>query len=390
MTIRPQEVATVVVDGRRFDDWESVMVQHRWAEAFPIFRFTAAERDPVARLWERLQFRPGDECAIYLGGQLAISGVILLRQASYDANSHGVMLQGVGTTWYAARGSIIDKTSNFDNHTFQQAAMKVIAPFGVGVKIIGALNATPFKRLQCEPGETLWNFLERIARPRGIVMGSDHRGNLLLIGDHAYTPTATLVEGDNILRCQATISREAMFSDYVVRGQTAADDSQHGKDASEQEALVKGIIKRYSPLLTPAEQPVWNLGEIADRAKNESVWHEGTEVRANITAQGWFNPDTNGLWRAGDQVTVNSPMAMLNGMALKIEAVTFTQEDKAGTLTSLELCAPWLLKDRGDFNVGRLKGLLDQPADPTTSQTPPATPQSSDVPAPPPDTLSSA
>jgi prophage tail gpP-like protein len=59
----------------------------------------------------------------------------------------------------------------------------VIAPFGVGVKTIGTLNPTPFARLQVEPGEKLWDFLERIARPRGIVMGSDHLGNFLLIGE---------------------------------------------------------------------------------------------------------------------------------------------------------------------------------------------------------------
>jgi prophage tail gpP-like protein len=384
MTIKPHEVATITVGGRRFDDWETVFVQRRWAEAFPIFRFTAAERDPIPTLWDRLQFKPGDECAVYLGGRLAVSGVILLRQTAYDANSHAVMLQGVGITWYAARGSILDKTSNFDGMTFEQVAHKVIAPFGIKAVPIGKPNPTPFVRLQCEPGETCWNFLERIARPRGIVMGNNNKGNFLLIGDHSYKPVATLVEGDNILRCQATISKEAMFSDYVVRGQTAAGDPQWGRNASEQEALAKGTAKRYSPLLTPAEQPVWSLAEIADRAKNEAVWHEGTEVRASVTAQGWFAPG-GGLWQEGDQVMVYSPMAMIN-MAMKIETVTFTQDDKGGTLTTLELCAPWLLKDRGDWNVGKV-GIPQAPADATPNQGAAETPKAASVAEGYPDTL---
>ena len=385
MTIKTEETATVVVQGRRFDDWESVFVQHRWAEPFPIFRFTAAERDPIPNLWEKLQFKPGDECAIYLGGHLAISGVILLRQTSYDANAHGVMLQGVGTTWYAARGSIIDKDGNYDDHTFEKAATRAIKPFGVGLKIIGKLDATPFKKLQVEPGETLWNFLERIARPRGVVMGSDHQGNFLLIGDHGYPISAQLQEGHNILRCQCTISKEAMFSDYIVRGQTAGGDEKQGRDASEQEALAKGTAKRYSPLLTPAEQPVWNQAEMAARAKNESVWHEGTEVRASITVQGWFMPGGGGLWRTGDNISVYSPMAMLN-MGLKIETATFTQDDKGGTTTQLELVAPWLLKDKGDFNVGK-PGAPVAPGDAKPNQEPPATPSDGKVSAAPPLTL---
>lgn len=386
MTIKPEETATIVVRGTRFYDWESVFVQHRWTEAFPLFRFTAAERDRPATLWEKLQFAPGDECAIYLGGILAISGVILLRQASYDANAHGVMLQGVGMTWYATRGSILDEKGNFDGQTFEQVARKVIAPFGVGVKTIGTLNAEPFKKLQVEPGENLWNFLERIARPKGIVMGSDHLGNLLLIDNHSSPVSAELVEGDNILKCQATISKEAMFSDYVVRGQTPADDSQHGRQASEQEARIKGSAKRYSPILTPAEQPVWNIGELQDRAKNEAVWHEGTEIRASITVQGWMMPG-GGLWRAGDLIAVQSPMAMLN-MGLKIETATFTQDNNSGTLTTLELVAPWLLKDKGDFRVG--VGVPPAPPGNATSDTqPPATPSAAKVADPPPVQLSS-
>lgn len=385
MTIKPQEVATVVVQGRRFDDWQSVFVQHRWTDAFPIFRFTAAERDPIPTLWSRLQFKPRDECAIYLGGHLAIAGVITLRQTAYDASSHGVMLQGVGLTWFAARGSIIDKTSNYDDQTFEQVARKVIAPFGVGVQTIGSLNATPFKRLQCEPGETCWNFLERIARPRGIIMGSDHRGNFLLIGDHASQVSGDLVEGDNILRCQATISVDHMRSDFIVRGQTAGSDDKHGADASEQEARVGGKLGRYSPLLTPAEQPVWNLGELADRAQNEAIWNDGTEIHASITVQGWFAPD-GGLWRTGNLVTVKSPMAMLN-MALAIENATFTQDSTSGTLTTLDLVAPWLLKDKGDYNVGR-SNIPQAPGAPSTAPTPPATPQAGTVADPYPDQLS--
>jgi len=366
----PDEIATVFVGGRRFDDWETVYVQHRWADPYPVFRFTATERDPIPELWAKLQFKPGDRVGIYLGGILAITGVILDRQVAYDANSHGVMLQGVGWTWYAARGSIIHKTGSFDNKTFEQVAREVIAPFGVGVKTIGNLNATPFERLQVETGENLWAFLERLARPRGIVMGSDHLGNILLIDDHNFPITDTLIEGFNILRCQATISIKDKRSDYIVRGQTAGGDKKHGPDASEQEGGVKGSLDRYSPLLTPAEQPVWGLGEIIDRAKNEAVWNEATEVQATITVQGWMRARrafigggvtipaggvggiSAGLWRAGDKVTVNSPMAMLNNFEMKIQNATFTQDSNSGTLTTLDLVAPWLLKDQGDPRVG--------------------------------------
>jgi len=385
MTIKPEETATIVVAGRRFYDWESVFVQHRWTEAFPLFRFTAAERDRPATLWEKLQFKPGDECAIYLGRFLAISGVILVRQTSYDANAHGVMLQGVGMTWYATRGSIIDEKSSFDGMTFEQVARKVLAPFGINPEVVGTLNPIPFEKLQCEPGENLWNFLERIARPKGIVLGSDHLGNLLLIDNHNSLVAAELVEGDNILKCQATISKEAMHSNYLVNGQPPQDDSQHGRQATEMRAQIAGTAKRYSPLLTNAEQPVKTMAELQDRAKNEAVWHEGTEIRATITVQGWMMPG-GGLWRAGALVAVQSPMAMLN-MGMKIETATFTQDNSSGTLTTLELVVPWLLKDKGDYRVGRGVA-VPEPGDAKSDTKPPETPPAAKVAEPYPDDLS--
>jgi hypothetical protein len=56
----PDEVATIVAAGGRFEDWESVFVQHRWTDAFARFRFTSAEResDPRSFDWHTLRLKP--------------------------------------------------------------------------------------------------------------------------------------------------------------------------------------------------------------------------------------------------------------------------------------------------------------------------------------------
>jgi prophage tail gpP-like protein len=375
----PAEVATLIVGGRKFDDWTSVMVQHRYAEAWPLFRFSAVERLPaIQSRWASLQFKPGDECAIYLGGILAIVGVITVRQVAYDAQNHAVQLQGKGISWYASKSSIIDESGNFDGQTFEQVARKIIAPFGVGVEVVGKLNTIPFQRLQIEPGEKLWDCLERLARPKGIVMGSDHLGNFLLIGDRAVTAETDLIEGENIKSVQAVVSTEHIHSEYWLRGQTAASDEQHGAQASQQQAKVTGTGKRYSPLLTTAEQPVWLQAELQDRARNESIWHEGAVSQAVITVQGWMRGD-GGLWRAGMAVHVQSPMAMLD-TTMMTQSVTFTQDSDGGTLTVLECVPPFLLRGQSDYNLGR----SDVPQDPQSYETgTPAAPATS-VPEPPP------
>jgi len=402
---KPEEVATLVVRGREFSDWLTVFIQTRWYDAFPICKFTCAERDQMPQDWTKLQFKPGDSCNIYLGGQLAFTGLLVTRQVAYDAGNHSTMLLGKGWTWWPTRSSIRTKTGSFDGFNFVQVARKVLAPFAVNIKIIGAPNPLPYKRLQNEPGEKVWDFLERIARPRGIVLGSDEQGNFLIIGDHvgsvgsvdetpatfderfgkfvddtvlegAGVPNAQvvdqLIEGVNILRCQCIISVDDIFLDYSVHGQTPASDEQHGAAASEQEASVGGSADRYTSLLTVAEQPVWNLAEIMDRAKNEAEFREATIIDAFITVQGWLRANGD-LWRAGDDVYVKTPMAMLD-MVMKIASVTQTQDIQSGTLTTLELVPPWLLKDRINFGVFR-PGVPQEPgaakSGPDAFQTPP-------------------
>ena len=73
MPFNPAEIAQLGVANTKFEDWETVWVQHRWSDGWPLFRFTAAENATMPLSWINLQFKPGDACTITLGGQLAIT-----------------------------------------------------------------------------------------------------------------------------------------------------------------------------------------------------------------------------------------------------------------------------------------------------------------------------
>jgi prophage tail gpP-like protein len=147
-TPNPDEIATIVAAAHRFEDWESVYVQHRWTDAFAWFRFTSVEResDPPSFDWQTLRLKPPDSVQIYVGGQLAINGLITSRQVAYEGNNHAIQLEGRGLTWAAATSSILDKTQDYNGMTFEQIARRVLAPTGVGIKVIGTLNARVFER----------------------------------------------------------------------------------------------------------------------------------------------------------------------------------------------------------------------------------------------------
>jgi prophage tail gpP-like protein len=364
----PAEIAKLVVGDVSFQDWESVWVQHRWQDSCPQFRFTAAENATMPISWIMLQFKPGDRCTITLGGQLAITGIILVRQTSYDANNHAVELSGVGLTWLGSASSVDTKDANFDQMPIKAVADKLYGKHGVSVLQIGNVSAKPFEQCQAHPGELIFDCIDRLARQRGATLGSDHLGNMLLIGDHSYIATQTLAEGDNIKKMQCIISIEATSGNYSVIGQSGNAEQMSPTAAASIRAEAPGTLaNKFKQLVS---EQAHTQEEAMMRAYHESKWSEGTKVRAFVTVQGWLADGVH-LWRCGDDVYVVSPSAMLNGIILKIQTITFQQDNQGGTVTVLELVLPWMLGD-SPYSVAPV--IPNSQPDPDAVQPPPPPP----------------
>jgi prophage tail gpP-like protein len=347
-----REIATLEVGGMIFTDWETIWLQHRLGEANPIFRFTTAERDPppVPPVWQKLQWHPGQACSVLLGGVPAFAGYIITRQVAYDAKSHAVELTGKGVTYWGYESSVdtVDNKGNYDGMAIADIFKKALSKYPGGKQIWGMPNPRKFVNLSANPGEKNWDFLERIARPRGMVLGSDFAGNFLLIGLHQPAQNYSLIEGVNIKKLQCIITKDYFKTVYGCLGQCNGSDEQHGPAASEQEAYVGGSADVKSELHTPAEQPVTGLDELAERAGFEKVWTEGAEIECHATVQGWFPPGSDDIWRVGANVYIKSPMALLD-RTLKIQTATFTQDNNGGTQTDLELVLPSKLRGVTSF-----------------------------------------
>lgn len=349
------EIATLEVNGQTFSDWESIYLQYRLNDAWAHFRFIAAERMPPPANWPLLQFKPGDFCVVTLAGQTALTGIITDRQTSYDANRHQVQLIGKSLTHWGYKSSVDTPTGSFDGQNLTQVFNAVVAPYPGQPYIKGTIDPTPFVKLQNNVGELTWDFLERIARQRGAILGCDQFGHYTLIGQHTSDLVSQLQEGVNIKACECLVSEDDLMSLFEVRAQLAGTDDVNGADANEITCTVEGQATLYSKLITPGEE-VASQVEVCTRAANEMKWHAATQIVANIVTYGWTYDGTN-LWSADQNVTVDSPMAMLPNLVMKIRTVTFEQSDQTGTQTTLELLPPWTLNDDGNWNPGGVPGI---------------------------------
>lgn len=337
---KDEEIATLIVRGMIYEDWETVWYQWSLGDPYPTFRFTATEDDPRLPGSYNLRFTVGDECRLFLGGYPIMRGVILTRQVAYDKNNHTIVLQGAGLTWYAANASVISKTGEFHG-TFEQIAEEVLAPTCSGMRVWGQISKLPFKDpVRAQQGESIFQFLETIGRDRKVIVTSDPFGDFLFIGEHEGEYVGDLVEGGNILKCQSVISVLKAHSEFIASGQSAANDEHNGSKAAEMKASVQGSGKCYMPLLTPIEHPVWTQEEVKLRAATEWMFNEGQgKIEATVTVQGWFNPRTGLRWDVGQKMRFVSPMTGIDNMVMKIRTVTYTQ-DRQGSLTTMVLVQP--------------------------------------------------
>ena len=369
---KPEEIATLYVAGRYYSDWETVWVQNRWHDPFNYFRFASAERDPIPGLWDRLQWVPGDSCGIYLARRLAMTGIILVRQVAYEAESHGVSLQGKGKAWELTSSILPDEGDggNFKGDLISIAS-QVLAPTNVRLAPpVGTIDGTLFnppEGVHFNQGDTRWAFIERLSRTRNVDLANDKDGNLVLVGPHGPRVSAVLIEGENIHSAQVVINGEDMYSFVFATGQAPPDDQNNGPRASElrSKAVPPGILPEFRPLLVPIEHPVKQQHEVDLRALKEARW-SGVRIDADITVYGWLDP-TGKLWQVGTEVEVDSPMVPIKQM-LSIETATFTQDSTSGSRTQLHLIETW----RNNSSGGPAT-LPSATADTSTPTTKPAT-----------------
>jgi prophage tail gpP-like protein len=374
-----KDQATLIVGGIDFQNWESVFVSATWHDSWSYFKFTSVERDPppgnitlpqVASWFTSPQFLPGDTCIVNLGGIPVIMGFVEVRQVAYDAGRHGIEISGKSFSELTARSSVDTDTGSFDGMTWKNVADKVVEKHPTKVIPIGTLNETKFEKLQNQPGELIHDFLERIARPRGIILGNDSFGNFLAIGKHSMPVVNTqLIEGQNIKSCQCVIHKAHEYNAYITIAQGPGSDDKHGTAVSELRAEVQGRGMLGTRIIVPSEQTVSTYQEALDRSNNERIWREGDHIDITVTVQGWFRDDTN-LWWPGENVFIYSPMCPVNQM-MKIKTCVYTQDNNSGTQTTMTLLEPWALNDEAMNTQSKSAGdtSTPDPSLPSTGQT---------------------
>ena len=339
-------VATIIANGQRLTAWESVMVRRDFGNGVSVFQFTPAEGGYGAS-YQGLKLKPGDPVQITLGGQKVFSGFCKIRSGALDAQSHQLVIAGESMTVDLVRSSAVVKPGTYDGSTFEQAARGVMAPHQSSLVMMNppAIASKPIANLSVQPGESVAEFVSRIAVLRGLFITDDADGNLVAgQGDPGAAAVATLAEGRNIKRLTWHLEDPAACSWNKLNGisqQAGSDTNYPPRDISA--TATNSTVRSNLYKLFVSEHP-GDAQDLAQRVNHEAAVAAWPIVRLGVTVVGWLKPDGS-LWWPVQNVSVYSPSAFPTDSALYtlgIQSCTYTQ-DANGTETTMELVRPDVL-----------------------------------------------
>ncbi len=343
----PDDV-TLSINGTDYAGWKGVTVTRSIDSVCGSFELNVSDRWPNQNIPRAI--REGDECQVFLGNDVVITGFVDGVSPAITKDTHSLAVRGRDKTC-----DLVDCSAEIDLYELVDEDLAGIAgmvceKFGIELKVQTGVGE-PFVRFSIQPGDSAFSIIERAARQRGVSCTTDGNGALVLTARGEFKPAGDrLEEGVNLLAATADYDWTSRHQTYRVLGQMpsfhdGADDPMADMLGQARDANVM----RYRPLILTCE--IWTDAESAEkRAKCECAWRAGKSLRVNVQVMGWRQ--SNGmLWEPGYTVHLISPSLYQDDVELVISTVRYSISDSSGQIAELEMTRPDAYLDNGEGEV---------------------------------------
>lgn len=332
----PEQI-TLDVNRVRYGGWKSVRLMRSMEHIAGGFELSVSDRWPGQDA--PFPIHPGDACEVAIDDDTVITGYVDEVDRAHDARSHEINVRGRDKTGDLVDCSAVSDKWEWANRKMEEIASDLINPFSIGLLTLTDTGPR-FPKFAVEPGEPVFDALDRMSRICGVLMMSNGIGDLVITRRGIERVGTALVLGKNILSARVALSMMERYSEYTVLGDRngggSVGDTLFPEDLSQPKGQAKdGDVKRYRPLVILGE----NQGDAANfqtRAQWDLSVRRARASRATVTVQGWRHADD--LWRPNKLVRVIDATLGLDADLL-ISAVTFTL-DENGRRTELSLTYP--------------------------------------------------
>lgn len=333
------------VKGKTFGGWKAVNIEKSLYQMTGSFILGATDIFPGnAKKWG---ITMGDECIVSIGDQNVITGYIEDIPISYDATSHDIQIGGRDKTGDLVDCSFTETSKEWVDQKIITVIKALCNPFSIIVEIDASVTTkvnekTPKEQFKINEGETVFDTIFRLCKPKGILPISYGDGKLVLTRTGTQKTFDTLELGKNVKSGSISQSDKERFAEYIVKGQGEKNPFNTVAEASGPKGTYKDVILLKS---RPARKIViWpesscTSGYCKDMAKWEGENRAGKSRSIDYEVQGWTQ--SNGeIWPLNALVKVKDSFLGINGTTWLIASVNFTIDNDSGTITRLNLVHP--------------------------------------------------
>jgi len=326
----------LVVNGKEYGGWKSVRIEAGIERQARSFELGVTSKWPGQTDIPR-RIQPFDACQVFIGNDLVVTGHVDATPIKYDARTVTVGVNGrsktadlvdccpppggeaitvsTGGEWKDVVGlhghpteNVVTppaRTSNqWRNQRVEVIASALAAPYNVRV-IAEVDTGQVIPDHQVQPGETVFESIDRMLRLRNLLSTDNAFGDLVLIdvGSAGKAVTA-LVLGKNVLASNASLDYRGVFSDYIVKGQRSGSDDEFGEIISESEATaISDVRSKRRRVLVILQSGQADVGTCRDRAEYERAYRAAKALETSYTVVGWRQGDGS-LWQPNQTIRV--------------------------------------------------------------------------------------
>lgn len=331
----------IEVNGIEYKNFKSASVSLQLDAIAGFFGF-----DAVSTKARPLPIRQGDECRIVVDGEPVMTGYIETVNVDYSSNNHSIGISGRSKT-----ADIIDSTINTleikPPISLRSAILKVISHIGASIDVID--NVGTLKRfnqaediLSPEVGQNAFDFIEKLARKRQVLLTTDGDGNIVITRsgtDLAPVALQNVIGGanNNIEGASVSYNQTSRYNKYIVASQMnpvalnlSGDASAKTISDQKSDQVIDSEIRTSRQLIIQAENAS-SAGQALDRAKWEANIRKTRSIVYSTTLPNFS--EGGKLWMPNQLTSIKDDFAGIDAEML-VNTVTFSL-DTSGASTDL-------------------------------------------------------
>lgn len=331
----PDDTLKLSVSGKTYEGWNQITLKRSIKAISGTFDISVIDR------WAEEQvpwpISPGIECTVSIGGEILITGYVDSVGSKFDSNSRGMSVSGRDRTADMVDCAADHKPGNWASISLFNLAKKLAAPFKVAVSVDPTAQKAASQILHgvvIQNSETAFECLDRNAKLCGVLLSSDGMGGIRITRPGTDRSDTQLVQGENLLSCEADFSQKERFSKYIVKSQDGGlDGADPSIDLSCKGIATDPTITRYRPIIIVAEGAA-TAAVCRARAQWEASVRIGKSTNVKCKVPGWRQGNGK-LWAPNQIVKLIAPWVGLD-IELLITEVSY-KKDNDGTTTDLSL-----------------------------------------------------